>query len=98
MKSDITRRAAISGLAVLPALGQTLLPTLVQAQGTQGAPLASWNDGPAKQAIMDFVRATTDQASTATARTVISGRKISDPNAAPAAGSQVATSETRRRV
>ena len=26
-------------------------------------PLASWNDGPAKQAILDFVRATTDQAS-----------------------------------
>ena len=30
---------------------------------TPGAPLASWNDGPAKQAIIDFVRATTGQAS-----------------------------------
>jgi len=29
----------------------------------QTDPLASWNDGPAKQAIVDFVRATTDQSS-----------------------------------
>ena len=27
----------------------------------QTDPLASWNDGPAKQAIIEFVRATTDQ-------------------------------------
>jgi phosphoglycolate phosphatase-like HAD superfamily hydrolase len=33
-----------------------------QAQ-TSGDPLASWNDGPAKQAILDFVHTTTDQAS-----------------------------------
>jgi hypothetical protein len=63
MKSDINRRAALSGLAVLPILGQTLFPAIVKAQGTQAVPLASWNDGPAKQAIMDFVRATTEQAS-----------------------------------
>lgn len=31
--------------------------------GAQTAPLASWNDGPAKQAIMTFVRATTNRAS-----------------------------------
>jgi phosphoglycolate phosphatase-like HAD superfamily hydrolase len=31
--------------------------------GAQATPLASWNDGPAKQAIMTFVRATTDRAS-----------------------------------
>jgi hypothetical protein len=30
---------------------------------TPADPLASWNDGPAKQAILDFVRATTDQSS-----------------------------------
>ncbi len=29
----------------------------------QTDPLPSWNDGPAKQAIVDFVQATTDQAS-----------------------------------
>ena len=63
MKSDINRRAAISSLALVPALAQTLLPEVVYAQGSQAAPLASWNDGPTKQAIIDFVRATTDQTS-----------------------------------
>ena len=61
MKPDLNRRAVLSGLALLPTLGQTLLPAVGKAQGT--VPLASWNDGPAKQAILDFVRATTDQAS-----------------------------------
>jgi len=60
--SDISRRAIISTIALLPALSGTLLSTLAQAQ-TSEVPLASWNDGPAKQAILDFVRATTDQAS-----------------------------------
>src|SRR5207244_8573667 len=41
-------------------LQQLLLPAAAQAQAD---PLASWNDGPAKQAIVDFVRATTEQAS-----------------------------------
>jgi phosphoglycolate phosphatase-like HAD superfamily hydrolase len=31
--------------------------------GAQGDPLPSWNEGPAKKAIVDFVRATTDRAS-----------------------------------
>ena len=40
-----------------------LLPgTAAMAQDT-GSQLASWNDGPAKQAIIDFVRATTDASS-----------------------------------
>ncbi len=63
MKSDLNRRTVISGLALLPTLGQTLFPAVLKAQGTQAVPLASWNDGPTKQAIIDFVRATTDQAS-----------------------------------
>jgi len=63
VKSDINRRVAISGLALLPTLSQTLLSAVAQAQGAQAAPLPSWNDGPAKQAIIDFVRVTTDQAS-----------------------------------
>jgi len=63
VKSDINRRAAIAGLALLPGLGQMFLPAIVQAQGTRAAPLSSWNEGPAKQAILDFVRVTTDQAS-----------------------------------
>ncbi len=29
----------------------------------QGVPLPSWNDGPSKQAIVDFVKATTDKSS-----------------------------------
>jgi phosphoglycolate phosphatase-like HAD superfamily hydrolase len=57
----INRRALLSALAVLP-LPNLLrtTPALAQDAGNQ---LASWNDGPAKQAIMDFVRATTDHVS-----------------------------------
>ena len=46
---------------VLPVLCVLLL-VCVQASA-QTDPLPSWNDGPAKQAIIDLVRATTDQAS-----------------------------------
>jgi hypothetical protein len=68
MKSDdlppgIDRRSLVSSLVLLPALSTTLLSSPVQAQTTPTAPLASWNEGPAKQAIVDFVRATTDQGS-----------------------------------
>jgi hypothetical protein len=42
-----------------------LLALCVQAQAqTQTDPLPSWNDGPAKQAIVKFVQETTDQSST----------------------------------
>jgi phosphoglycolate phosphatase-like HAD superfamily hydrolase len=61
--SNINRRVLISGMALLPALSAIPLTRIAQAQTTQGGTLASWNDGPAKQAIIDFVRATTDQAS-----------------------------------
>jgi hypothetical protein len=44
-------------LAVLT--GLALLSAVAHAQN----PLPSWNDGPAKRAIMEFVLATTDQAS-----------------------------------
>jgi phosphoglycolate phosphatase-like HAD superfamily hydrolase len=63
LSSGIDRRALVSSLVLLPALSTTVLSSPVQAQTTSNAPLASWNDGPAKQAIIDFVRATTDQAS-----------------------------------
>ena len=50
-------------LAVTTALAATAIAESVEAQAqTSAAPLASWNDGPAKQAILDFVRATTDPA------------------------------------
>jgi len=56
----ISRRVLLATLAAAPALPQLLLPTAARAQAS---PLASWNDGPAKQSILDFVRATTDRAS-----------------------------------
>jgi len=57
--TGIDRRALVSGLALLPVAGAlTLTPALAQAD-----PLASWNDGAAKKAILDFVRLTVDRAS-----------------------------------
>src|SRR5262245_13788470 len=53
---------------VVPAIVRILtLATLLAASGTQAYaeadPLPSWNDGPAKQAIVTFVKETSDQAS-----------------------------------
>jgi hypothetical protein len=49
---------------MLPTFSGVLFPASASAQtATSDAPLASWNDGAAKQAIFDFVRATTDRAS-----------------------------------
>jgi phosphoglycolate phosphatase-like HAD superfamily hydrolase len=60
----ISRRAMLSTLAVLPALSSPLIPISSQAQSaTSGDPLPSWNDGPTKQAIITFVKETTDQGS-----------------------------------
>jgi phosphoglycolate phosphatase-like HAD superfamily hydrolase len=61
--SGINRRMVISGLALLPAFSGFPISAAAQAQTTQDASLGSWNEGPAKNAILDFVRATTDQAS-----------------------------------
>jgi phosphoglycolate phosphatase-like HAD superfamily hydrolase len=58
----IDRRAMLTTLAVLPVLSGTVLPASAQAPVTQADPLPSWNDGPAKQAILDFVRDTTTPA------------------------------------
>jgi len=58
----VTRRVLLSSLATLPVLTGALDPTSVPAQSTGGL-LPSWNDGPAKQAIFDFVRTTTDRSS-----------------------------------
>ncbi len=57
----ISRRALVSSLALLPALPGLLRPREAAAQGTPA--LSSWTDGAAKQAILDFVRATIDPAS-----------------------------------
>jgi hypothetical protein len=58
-----SRRAILATLAAAaPALSIGLAPTQIRAQPTAD-PLASWKDGPRKQAIFDFVRATTDKTS-----------------------------------
>src|SRR6266700_2679614 len=60
--SGINRRVLLSTLALLPALSGALLSVSAAAQ-TPGGLLPSWNEGPAKQAIFDFVRATIDRPS-----------------------------------
>jgi phosphoserine phosphatase len=57
----LNRRAVLSTMAALPVLAGVLPRTFAQAQ--TGDPLPSWNDGAAKEAILKFVRATTDPAS-----------------------------------
>lgn len=57
----LSRRLVLGALAALP-----VLPALLAATGAEAddaAPLASWTDGSAKQAILDFLRATADPAS-----------------------------------
>jgi hypothetical protein len=62
VSNSLSRRFVLGALAGLPGLPAFLVAASpAAAQAT--APLASWNDGPAKQAILDFVRATTDPAS-----------------------------------
>src|SRR5512136_3236187 len=56
--SGISRRALVSTLAALPALSGTLFSTSAPAQ-TAADPLPSWNDGAAKQTIVNFVTAVT---------------------------------------
>ncbi len=61
LPSGLSRRTLLSTLAALVvALPSLLLFTAAQAQTD---PLPSWNDGPAKQAIIELVKATTDRAS-----------------------------------
>jgi phosphoglycolate phosphatase-like HAD superfamily hydrolase len=58
----IGRRALLSFVALLPALFAAPRPSSAQVQTPAvGGLLPSWNDGPAKQAIFDFVRATIDR-------------------------------------
>jgi phosphoglycolate phosphatase-like HAD superfamily hydrolase len=62
--SDINRRVLLSALALLAALSASLLSVSAPAQtATSAGLLPSWNEGPAKQAIFDFVRATIDRSS-----------------------------------
>lgn len=60
--SRISRRVLLSTAAALPTLSELVVATAAQAQGRAGV-LPSWNDGSAKQAIIEFVRATTTKGS-----------------------------------
>jgi haloacid dehalogenase-like hydrolase len=63
-RPGIDRRALLSTLALLPVLSVPLASISASAQtATSSDALPSWNEGSAKQAILDFVRDTTDQAS-----------------------------------
>jgi phosphoserine phosphatase len=60
--SGVSRRAFLSALAILAALPETLLPAGAQTAAA-GDPLPSWNEGAAKQSIVDFVAAVTREGS-----------------------------------
>jgi len=60
--NGLSRRFVLGALAGLPAL-PGLFSATSPAEAQTATPLASWNDGPAKQAILDFIRATTDASS-----------------------------------
>jgi phosphoglycolate phosphatase-like HAD superfamily hydrolase len=60
--SVVDRRTLLSSLAVLPTLSAALLPVSALAQ-TSGGALPSWNEGPVKTSITDFVARVTTQGS-----------------------------------
>jgi hypothetical protein len=60
----ISRRAALGTLSALALVSAEALPAGAQTPAPiAGGVLPSWNEGPAKQSIIDFVKATTDKAS-----------------------------------
>ena len=62
--SGITRRILIALLGAFAVLSSPLFPVIAVAEAPLATDtLASWNEGPAKQAIVDFVKATTDKSS-----------------------------------
>jgi hypothetical protein len=62
LRSGIDRRTLLSALALLPALSAPPSSVSASAQIASSGPLPSWNEGSAKQVILDFVRDTTDRA------------------------------------
>ena len=64
--THIDRRALLFTMAAFPALSAPLFSVSAQAQQAQAVPddpLPSWNEGPAKAAIIGLVKSTTDAAS-----------------------------------
>src|ERR1700722_20810224 len=57
----LTRRLLLKPLAAAPAISGVLATGSAEGQAAAATPLMSWNDGPAKQAILEFVRMTTDR-------------------------------------
>jgi hypothetical protein len=62
--TDVGRRTLLIGASATVATIATLSSTETKVQ-VPADPLASWNDGPAKQVILDFVRATTERSGNA---------------------------------
>ena len=60
---SLTRRSALLGIGALASLRGASIAFGAEKPVDPATPLPSWNDGPARQAILDFVRATTDAAS-----------------------------------
>jgi hypothetical protein len=60
--SGISRRILLSTAAALPTLSELIVAATAAAQSSASV-LPSWNDGPAKQAIVEFVQATTNHGS-----------------------------------
>ena len=58
--ANLGRRTVLATVTASAALFSSLSNSVAQAQGLS---LPSWSDGPSKQAILDFVHATTEQAS-----------------------------------
>jgi phosphoserine phosphatase len=61
--SGLHRRSVLGGLAALPFLTSPSLSIAAEAQAAPDDPLPSWNEGPAKAAIISLVKSTTDSAS-----------------------------------
>jgi phosphoserine phosphatase len=60
--SRVSRRLLLSTAAALPTVSGLVVATAARAQAPAGV-LPSWNDGPAKRAIIEFIRATTTRGS-----------------------------------
>jgi phosphoserine phosphatase len=61
VSSGATRRLLLSGMAASAALAALRLGSALAQLAPSAALLSSWNNGPAKQGIFDFVRATIDR-------------------------------------
>src|SRR5271165_7478204 len=62
----LSRRLVLGGLAALPTLPALFGATIAQAQTAAADPLPSWNQTPAKVGILEFIKATTGDPSSAT--------------------------------